>query len=287
MRFAQNLKQLLALTLLIFCSSPSGWAQNALAPSLAVSQSRLEIELGADQSQAFESVAVMNVGSESQAILVSMSNWDLDENNLFRAQPPSPQSLDQWMVVNPLRFVLEPGASQTIRFAVRPRVAPEVGEHRAMVFFNQDMDAEINADKTLVFNIGLPVYTYVGEYARTTEINDVQFIPGEENTGEILIQATNNGNAHSRAQGFFGYWKRDNFPGLETASTMLRDETRIRSEGADTGLVYYGKLNSVALLPGTQREIPTELAIPAESGSHYLVVSATFGDAEISELFEL
>lgn len=287
MRFAQNLKQLAPLALLIFCSSPLGWAQDALAPSLAVSQSRLEIELGAEETQAFESVAVMNVGSEPQAILVTMSNWDLDESNLFRAQPPSPQSLDQWMVVNPLRFVLEPGASQTIRFAVRPRVVPEGGEHRAMVFFNQDMDSEINADKTLVFNIGLPVYTYVGEYNRTTEINGVEFVPGDNNTGEILIRASNSGNAHSRAQGFFGYWKRDNFPGLEAATAMLRDEARIRGEGADTGLVYYGKVNSVALLPGTQREIPTQLAIPAESGTHYLVVSATFGDAEIAELFEL
>lgn len=286
MRFT-SLQKLITFTLLAIGYSNFSFAQDALAPSLAVSQSRLEIELGSGQNQAFESVAVMNVGSEPQAILVTMNNWDLDESNLFRVQPPSPQSLDQWMVVNPLRFVLEPGASQTIRFAVRPRVTPEVGEHRAMVFFNQDLDAEINAGKTLVFNIGLPVYTYVGDYARSTEINNVEFTQGENNTGEIVIQATNTGNAHSRAEGFFGYWRRDNFPGIDAASALLREEARIRADGAGTGLIYYGKLNSVALLPGTQRDIPTELATPAESGSHYMVVSATFGDTEISELFEL
>ncbi len=263
-------------------------AQDPLAPSLAVSQSRLELELNPTRPQGFDSVAVLNVGSEPQAILVSLSHWDLDEANLFRALPPSPQSLDQWMVVNPLRFTLNPGESQTVRFAVRPRVVPEPGEHRAMVFFNQDPDAEINSGKTLVFNIGIPIYTYVGDYWRTTQIDGFELIPDDNNqTAKFVISATNSGNAHSRAQGFFGYWKRDNFPGKDTAVAMLRDEKRIREEGQASGMIYYNKLNSVALLPGTTREIITDVILPAEAGEYYLVVSAQFGDAEIAELLEL
>jgi hypothetical protein len=156
-----------------------------------------------------------------------------------------------------------------------------------MVFFNQDPDAEINAGKNIVFNIGIPIYAYVGDYWRTTQVSDLRFEPGENNAGQLIIEATNQGNAHSRAEGFFGYWKRDSFPGEAAALRMLRDEALIRADGQASGLIYYGKLNSVALLPGTTRSIPTPLATPAETGTHYLVVSGQFGDAVIGQVFEI
>ncbi|MFN3414401.1 MAG: molecular chaperone, partial [Thermoanaerobaculum sp.] len=107
----------------------------ALAGALAVSPPRLDITLVG--SQAAEAVKVVNLDAAPIHLKVSVAHWRLDEHNRLELIPPTPQSADQWLLITPLEFVVEPGKSQTLRILVRPRVKPEAGEHRAMVFLEE------------------------------------------------------------------------------------------------------------------------------------------------------
>jgi len=126
-------------------------AQN-LEPKLAISPSRIEMY---PEKKATESITVLNLGNEPMQVEVAVQNWDFDNNNNYRALPPTPQSLDQWLIINPVKLSIPAKSQQTVRLAVRPRVEPEDGEHRAMVFFRQ-LNSE-GKGLNFRFNVGVPI----------------------------------------------------------------------------------------------------------------------------------
>ena len=126
-RLTKNLKRSSWITAAIWIAM-AGVSAGELEPpaQIAVSPSRFEVEIGPKPTT--EAVTVMNLGKDPVTIMVTVASWDLDELNKVRILEPDEQSLDQWMVINPLRFTVPSGKSQTVRFSIRPKIRPLPGE---------------------------------------------------------------------------------------------------------------------------------------------------------------
>lgn len=229
-------------------------------PAIAVSPARLELEIG--DRPVTESIRVMNMTERTVEARVTLATWDLDEHNQLREVEPTPQSLDQWIVVNPVHFTIEAGASQVVRFAIRPRVRPEPGEHRAMIYV-QEVEPERSESETslvrFLFRLGVAVYGHVGPIQRSAVLHGVRLDPEEAPTRLLLdIEAT--GSAHVRLAG-------------EVAVEPVA--------GADQEVpeALRAPLPTTPVLPGFRRTVPVPLPRPAAAGRHVARISGMLGDS--------
>ena len=142
-------------------------------PQVGISPTRFELEIGARPT--LESFRVVNLGDDPLEIQISVAHWEMDENNQVTVVAPTEQSLDQWMVINPLRFTLPPRQTQAVRFSIRPRVEPEPGEHRAMIYLQQILpEGGGTPGIRFRFQYGVTVYGYAGEVRRLGKLHAVR-----------------------------------------------------------------------------------------------------------------
>lgn len=221
---------------------------------LGVAPTRFEVDL--DEGPSTHSVRVLNLGQRGSLVEVEVLNFDLDEANKVRILPPDEQSLDQWMVLNPLRFEIPAGGSQAVRFSIRPRVEPATGEHRAMLYFTEvvDPDAPPTQGIRALHRIGIAVYAWAGEEVRSATVHGLTVAGG---VARLDVEAT--GTAHVRCA---GTW---------TVLTL----------GDPPANPASGELPSTPVLPGTRRTIPTPLPSDLGPGEHRILVEGTVGDAPL------
>ena len=248
---------------------------------IAVSPSRVEVAVGG--SPIDESVRLFNFGDHDVSVSVSVATWDLDEENRVRLVAPDEQSLDQWMVVTPLRFTVPAGESQVVRFSIRPRVRPTDGEHRAMIYFDQDLPAEEEASMRVRFRVGVAVYGFAGEVARTGELHALRTVAGENSMAAVL-DVSSTGNAHVRFQGQYAIWPRDAFPGGEATSTI--DDLGEPGTELPGAIVEAGFLPSTPILGGTRRELAFRGTGALAPGRYVLDLNGTLGGVAIDRSVE-
>lgn len=255
-------------------------AENALKPKLAISPPRLEM-YPAEKSN--ESITVLNLGDTPMHVEVSTQNWDLNENNKFRALEPTEQSLDQWLILNPIKLEIPANSQQTVRLAVRPRVEPEDGEHRAMVFFKQLPDPEAKGGQ-VSFKVGVPVYAYYGNVIRTVDVNSVVF---NQEANQFEFDLTNTGNSYVRPDGTYIVVKESDYTSDENLLNRLNSVTgEIQAEGA----LSSGKLVSDPVLANERRLLTSKIALPKSlnsSESIYLAVKVKLGQKMSQEVYKV
>ncbi|MEM1180994.1 MAG: hypothetical protein AAGM22_21820 [Acidobacteriota bacterium] len=223
----------------------------AAEAQIGVSPSRFEIDL--DDDPRTHAVRVLNEGGRAADLTVRVVHWDLDEHNEVRIVEPTEQSLDQWLVVNPLHFSLEPGASQTVRFAIRPRVEPDPGEHRAMLFFEQQAGGGPSGIQVM-FRLGVAIYGQVGDATRTAELHDVT------SSGVGLgFDLSSLGSANARLAGEFS----------------LRSVER---STAEDDFVLTQPLPSTPVLPGTRRTVWVPFHTSVPPGDYAVALRGHLGD---------
>lgn len=241
-----------------------------LIAQTAVSPSRVELDLDAGPST--ESIRVFNYNRDDVEVEVEVVHWDLDESNQVRTIEPTEQSLDQWIIVQPMRFSIPAGQSQTVRFSVRPRLEPEPGEHRGMIYFNQQ---PITGEPgfQILFKVGVAVYGHAGEVIRTLSLHGV-----EVSGGVAKLDLESSGTAHARLSGQWAVWPEAVFPG--TAATAFVEGLDEPETPRPEGIVAVGALPSTPILPGTRRQIAIELLGAEEltAGRYVLDFNGTIGD---------
>jgi hypothetical protein len=252
---------------LLVCLAAVGIAGATIPPAqIAVSPSRFEVTIGAKPTT--ESVSLMNLSSEDVSIHVTTATWDLDEDGQVRLVEPNEQSLDQWMVINPLKFTVPAGGSQTVRFSIRPRVEPEPGEHRAMIYFNQVLP-ELE-DKKIIrvqFNIGVAVYGLAGEVTRLGKLNQVDVVSGS-NPLLARFDVSSEGSAHVRLDGQYAIYPQAKYPGREQTVRLagtIRDDTELPE-----AVLFAGQLPARPVLPSTRRDIFLQLQRTLPPGNYVL-----------------
>lgn len=235
--------------------------------TIGVSPPRLELEL--DAAGVADSVKVFNFGSETAHINVSVHDWSLDEQNQVELLAPTEQSLNQWMLINPVTFSIPAGGSQTVRFAVRPRVEPEPGEHRAILYFTQAPRIDVDEQMRVVGRLGVAVYAYAGEIARDGELHGVR-VDGAQSPIAAAFDVSSLGNGHVRLDGHYAVWPAGTYPGVaaEIDPTLGKNGLPALPEGA----VEIGALPGLPVLPGSRRNLLLALQRRLEPGAYVLDV---------------
>ena len=177
--------------------------ETAPPPQIAAAPSRVTVDIS--KGRAGGSIRVFNLGDESVSINTSVQNWTLDATNNIEVIPPTPHSLDQSLIINPINFTIEPGQQQVVRFAIRPRSAPGNGEQRAMVFFNQISDGPDDGTIDIKFRMGVAIYGVSGDVQRVGTIHDLA-IEHINNTASLSVDIESTGNANIRLDGQISVW---------------------------------------------------------------------------------
>ena len=250
-------------------------AQNKLKPKLAISPPRLEIY--PEQEKNGYSITVLNLASTPMTVEVTTQNWDLDENNVFIPLPPNEQSLDQWLIINPVRLMIPPNSQQTVRLAVRPRAKPEQGEHRAMVFFRQMPEAGKRGQVN--FNVGVPIYAYFGEVKREAKVHSLTFLPEKQ---ELNIDISNLGNAYIRPEGVFVVMKKNALKKHEDILAYLDfNNDKITAEG----VVASGKVLPQPVFAPQRRILKNQIPFDKIDEPYVLGIKMNIGEQVYEETF--
>jgi len=248
----------------------------AVAQTATIGVSPLRIEIALGSRPAAEAIQIMNLGSAPIELSVSVSNWILDEANQVKAIEPTEQSLDQWIVISPLRLTLQPGRLQTVRFTIRPKVKPEQGEHRAMVFFDEMPEAEPVVGRTrVVARVGVAVYAHVGEVTRRAVLDCLEVVTAKR-AAAAVFDISSEGSAHARMSGRYVVWPADRFPGA-SATAPAPPPVEGNSVVPD-GAIEAATLPPTPVLPGFRRRIVMRLARELEPGDYVLEIDGQLGE---------
>jgi len=268
---------LLALSLGIAVTTPLP----ATALEIAVSPARFELNL--DDKRKTQTLEIVNSSDKPVEIGIDMSNFDLDDNNQLRMLPPTEQSL--WIAINPTRVKIPANGRRTMRFAIRPQVEPEPGEHRAVIFLNQDNSNETEDGLRFKFRLGVVVYGQVGEANRTAQLHNV----GSDSRG-ITLDVQNTGNAHARFKGLYAVWNAASYPGDAAAASMLQkiqDTRKLSEEVVAPGSLAAGVVVETPVLPGTRRTVVQQLPDAAKAGQRKVYLLGKLGDSPVSASYGL
>ncbi|NTV01254.1 MAG: molecular chaperone [Chlorobiaceae bacterium] len=257
---------------LVRAEEPAG--QLAISPGI--------VELSIDSKPAIGSIRLQNLKNEPVKVKLSVYNWTLDEQNNVKLIPGSPQSLDQWLLISPLSFTLEPGGCQVIRYSVRPNVQPEPGEHRALLSISEEDSGNESWKEgiRLKFNYSMAMYGYCGSTHESAEIESLLL---DRHAGAIRAVVRNNGNMHTRLTGDYTLWKAGTFPGFKAMKEYLRNSTEWRKP---EGLIASGSIFSMPVLPGHRRTITESLGVSGQKSGYVVAFNGKLGGRQIERLFQ-
>ena len=229
-----------------------------------------------------ETIRFFNFKDKPVKVRVSVHNWTSDTGSKVRLLPPTPQSLDQWMTINPLNFTVPPKQSRPIRFSIRPRVQPEPGEHRAIVYFTEvPAENDTTAQQAIMtrFRVGVGVYAIADPAEKKAALHAFRL-----NKNVLFADIENTGNVHVRLKGRFAIWKEQDFPGNDNPDKVF---PKSKESGKPDGFAAKGRLNRFPVLPGTRRTIVTALPQIEQNGSYIIAVQDTLAGVPRSRTFRL
>ena len=254
---------------------------HAAQAQIAISPQILDLEM--DEAGKAHAFRIYNLTGHKKGVKVTLSSWDMDENNKVHDLPPSEFSLERWTIVNPLEFTIEPNKSQAVRLAIQPAVQLSPGEHRVMVYFNEVPLPDQDKDSTLkmLFRIGAAVYLHVGPVTRGGNLNRV-----EAEAGGYRLNVTTTGNATSRFNGQYVVYDAAKYPG--DAKVPFVEKAGQPDMKLPEGAVRAGTIQPTAVLPGDTRTVSGEFA-PANlpPGRYSVHFGGKFGDTPVDKRIDV
>lgn len=251
----------------------------AQALNIGVSPSRYEIKIN-NQGRS-QSIRVVNYSSETVEFKTTVSSWVMNNKNQLQEVVGDEKSLAQWIVYTPSRFKIPPGGSQTIRFAIRPRVQPSAGEHRAIISFEEIPTTQaVKGSLRVVGKVGVVVYGSVGEIKRVGTLNSVN-VETKPNFINAAFDISNQGNGHVRLTGQYAVWPASKYPGAEATKPIAnldKPDTKIAEPIADAGV-----LPSTPVLPADRRRILLAITKKLAPGNYVLDINGELNGVKIDK----
>lgn len=264
----------------LWLPGPSLLAEDGLQPQFGIQPSMFMLEIG--DKPLNENLTVLSLKKRPVTMRVELYAWTIDERGEIKLVPSSPKTLDQWMIVNPMRFTIPPSGKQVIRFSIRPRIKPEPGEYRAIMYLIEQPDSTAAKGNVAQFlgKFGIGVYGFVPPVVHAPKLLDISYNRAET---IISLHLRNGGNVHTRFRGRYFAWKQESFPGLNSVRKM--------QEGFDPGKEPKGYLCSGSfpgdpVLAGTERRYRIKVAIPKNSGPSVVAVIGELDEKPVEKVFE-
>ncbi len=248
---------LLAVPLLLHCGQ------------IGTSPDRFEIVY--DKKNRTYALKFFNMGDTAMRMKVEASDWTL-VNDSVKELPPTPQSLSQWLLFSPARFTVAAHDEQVVRFAIRPRVKPEPGEHRAMLWLSQIPETKAPTGKmTALVRSGTAIYLYVPPVQAQAHIDELNASVAD---GSIILHLaiSNHGNRHDRPKGKVSIWHFDTPLSDQEKERLTRE---MRQDTKAKGLVAVETLTSMPILGG-QSIVRTQRLKTLPPGRYRIVVAGRF-----------
>lgn len=254
-------------------------ASDAIPAQFSVIPSLFELEVG--DAPVNDHLTVTNLKKRPVTMRVELYAWTLDERHEIKLVPSSSSTLDQWMVVNPLRFTMQPGAQQAVRFSVRPRLKPAPGEYRAILYLIEEPDPTVQATGKMQLSarFGVGIYGIVPPVVHAPRLLDLSY---DRPTSSISLHLRNDGNVHTRFRGRYTVWKKGSFPGF-SASKKLPDMFEPGKE--PPGYLTSGVFPGDPVLAGTDRHYVLKVAVPKNCGPYVVAVVGELGEKQVEKLF--
>jgi P pilus assembly chaperone PapD len=248
----------------------------AIAMEIGVSPPRFEIKM--DGKAKSQSIKIVNMSSEPVEMQAYVKNWTLNENNKLEEVSSTEQSLDQWIVFTPSRFTIPPRGTQSVRFAIRPKVKPTPGEHRAIFYLEEVPPA--NADPQTVKaigRIGVVVYAYSGDVKRVAVINSIN-VDAKPTTVKATFDVSNTGNAHVRLKGQYAIWRAANYPGVKATQGISKDKSKLPAN-----VMGIGDLDFAPILPSMRRQLTLPIDQKLPPGNYVLDINGDLSGVPIKQ----
>ena len=141
-------------------------SQKELPPAqLGITPARIDEVISLSQnknlSKLNQSLTLYNYGNKPKAINLSLI--DMDESGAVIE--PSETTLKPWTLINPTQFNIPAGGYQTVRMSIRLPMGFELGQRKAMLMIEQQIDRSITYDTDgkgvtveLGSRYGMPIY---------------------------------------------------------------------------------------------------------------------------------
>lgn len=251
--------------------------QPAKALNIGITPPKLHVDINSKQTRS-QVIKVMNLDSKPVELKVYVHSWDLNEQNRLRVLPPKEQSLEQWIVFTPSRFTIPARGVQTIRFAVRPRVKPQTGEHRAVIFV-EEVPSGNKKGVNIVGKLGVAVYGYVGDIKRVGVLNAVN-VNTKPNALNAVFDISSQGNGYVNLQGQYAIWPAAKYPGAAATKPIANftRDTKIDEPLADAGF-----LPSTPVLPESRRQILLPISKKLPPGDYVLDINGELNGVAIKK----
>ena len=252
---------------------------SATALNIGVSPSRIELEI--NRKTGTQAIRILNLSSEPVELKAYVQTWKMDENNNLVEVPPTEESMDQWVVFSPSQFTIPGRGAQTIRFAIRPRVQPKPGEHRAVIYFEEIPPANQKVkDLQSVGRIGVVVYGYVGDIKRVGVLNSIT-VDSKPNAVTALFDISSQGNGYVRLKGQYGIWPAAKYPGVNATKPI--NDLEKPGKKLPENLVAAGTLPLLPVLPNTRRRLQLPITQKLPPGKYVLDVNGELNGVKIDQ----
>jgi len=256
-------KKLVTLVLLL-----SSMLYAVVPPKAKIGVSPSRFELLYDNKRKTNVITLINYSNKKITAEISLSNWTL-ENGQIKNIAPTPQSLDQWILITPVRFTIKPNDTKTIRFAIRPRTKPTSGEHRAMIWIDEILPEGDSEGIRFKFQLGVPVYLNVPPTYAKGLLNQITTTVGKESI-DVTLALQNRGNVHDRLTGSISLWKASS-----NISKAQRDNI-VKKDLKNKALISTITLPAGPVLPKLKAKDILSIPKPKRKGKYLLYLKGHF-----------
>lgn len=253
---------------------------SADAIHVGVSPPRVEVEIK-DKSRS-KTIKIGNFDKKPVQMRAYVRSWTLDENGKFQLVKSTEQTLDQWIVFTPSRFTIPPGGSQTIRLAIRPKVQPNEGEHRAILYLEEIPSESTRSSKavTTVGRLGVVIYGYAGDVKKVGVLNSVNVDPSQ-NGVKAVFDVSNKGNAHVKIRGQYAIWPAAKYPGAKATEPLKASGNQ--PVKLPPNIVFAGKLKLSPVLADTRRQLVLPIRKKLPPGNYVLDINADLSGVTVDK----
>ena len=253
---------------------------SANAVHIGVSPPRVEVEIK-DKSRS-KTIKITNFDKKPVEMRAYVRSWTLDKNGKLQLLNSTAQSLDQWIVFTPSRFTIPAGGTQTVRFAIRPKVEPRQGEHRAMLYIEEIPPQSDNNSNvvTTVGRLGVAIFGYAGKIEKSGVLNSVN-VDAKPNGVQAIFDVSSKGNAHVKMTGQYGIWPAAKYPGAKATEALKT--SRGRSTKLPENMIFAGKLTNSPVLADTRRQLVMPIKKKLPPGNYILDINGELDGVPIDK----
>ncbi|MBF2065336.1 MAG: molecular chaperone [Calothrix sp. C42_A2020_038] len=241
---------------------------SAKAIEITVTPPRMELDMNSKKSRS-NSIKITNLSDKPAEIKAYVRNWVMDEKNQLQDAPSSEQSLDQSIVFTPSRFTIPPRSTQTVRFAIRPKVKPTGGEYRAVIYLEEIAPSNASPEMLQTLGrVGVVIYGYAGEVKRIGTVNSVN-VDTKSEVIKAIFDVSSQGNAHIRMNGQYSIWRAANYPGAK-ATQLITVNSKNK---LPANVLEVGRIELPPVLPSNRRQLILPFTKKLPPGNYVLDIN--------------